>query len=91
MASKRHGLEIDCLKKRAKGSLAANPKPKKRFFSSRQIAASKKEAPFDCGRKTDQTEETSIKFSNLSAEEITAYRAGKASHQLRFELSFCPI
>ncbi len=34
-----------------------------------------------------ETEETSIKFSNLSAEDITEYRAGRASSGLLYDLS----
>lgn len=39
-------------------------------------------------RQEEETEETSIKFSNLSSEEIEQYRKGNASHILRYELSF---
>lgn len=35
-----------------------------------------------------QTEETSLKFSNLPAEEIEQWRQGKPSSQLRYNLSF---
>lgn len=35
-----------------------------------------------------ETEETSLKFSNLSHEEIALWREGKPSHHLRYELSF---
>ncbi len=35
-----------------------------------------------------ETEETSLKFSNLTEEEIAAWRAGRASFKLEFELSF---
>jgi SNF2 family DNA or RNA helicase/predicted small metal-binding protein len=35
-----------------------------------------------------ETEETSLKFSNLSQEEITLWREGKPSSQLSYELSF---
>ncbi len=35
-----------------------------------------------------ETEESSIKFSNLSQEELTAWRRGRPSHFLRYELSF---
>lgn len=35
-----------------------------------------------------QTEETSLKFSNLSFEEITLWREGRPSQQLRYELCF---
>lgn len=35
-----------------------------------------------------ETEETSLKFSNLSAEELHLWRQGRPSDQLRYELSF---
>lgn len=35
-----------------------------------------------------ETEETSIKFSNLSQEEVNLWRQGNPSHQLQYELSF---
>lgn len=35
-----------------------------------------------------ETEETSLKFSNLSLEELTKWREGKPSDQLKYELSF---
>lgn len=35
-----------------------------------------------------ETEETSIKFSNLSQEELTLWREGKPSPQLKYDLSF---
>lgn len=38
--------------------------------------------------KAVETEETSIKFSNLSEEELEFWRQGRPSMQLRFELSF---
>lgn len=38
--------------------------------------------------KHRETEETSLKFSNLSAEEIALWREGRPSSQLSYELSF---
>lgn len=38
--------------------------------------------------KPEETEETSIKFSNLSEEELERYRTGRPSLHLRYELSF---
>jgi superfamily II DNA or RNA helicase len=39
------------------------------------------------GRQSD-TEETSLKFSNLSQEELTLWREGRPSAQLKYELSY---
>lgn len=38
--------------------------------------------------KTEETEETSIKFSNLSPEEIALWKEGRPTLELRYELSF---
>ncbi|MCI5052830.1 MAG: DEAD/DEAH box helicase [Simkaniaceae bacterium] len=40
-----------------------------------------------CNRQ-EETEETSIKFSNLSSDELHSWRKGRPSHALRYELSF---
>ena len=39
-------------------------------------------------RRPEETEETSIKFSNLSEEEILMWQEGKPSLQLRYDLSY---
>lgn len=39
-------------------------------------------------KRPQQTEETSLKFSNLSEEEIALWREGKPGEELRYELSF---
>ncbi|MBA3958404.1 MAG: DEAD/DEAH box helicase [Parachlamydiaceae bacterium] len=39
-------------------------------------------------RRRKETEETSLKFSNLSQEELTLWRTGRPSAELRYELSF---
>ncbi len=89
MASKRHGYETDCLKKEKSGFYTCESKTKKPLFSIEstqektqgRLASILSERPLE-------TEETSIKFSNLPAEELAAFKAGNASHTLKFELSF---
>ena len=39
-------------------------------------------------QKREETEETSLKFSNLSPEELTLWKEGRPSPELSFELSF---
>lgn len=39
-------------------------------------------------KETHETEETSLKFSNLTPEEIAQWRAGRPSSQLRYDLSY---
>lgn len=89
MASKRHGYEADALKKEKEGKFYAESKTKKRLFSiEAKSAAAKGKLDEILFNRAVETEETSIKFSNLPLEEITLYRKGEASHLLRYELSF---
>lgn len=39
-------------------------------------------------KRTQETEETSLKFSNLSYEDLSSWREGKPNPQLRYDLSF---
>ncbi|MBS0272690.1 MAG: DEAD/DEAH box helicase [Proteobacteria bacterium] len=39
-------------------------------------------------KRTEETEETSLKFSNLSYEDLSSWREGKPNPQLRYDLSF---
>lgn len=89
MAAKRHGYDPDCLIKQEDGSYRAEAKTKKTLFSIRlQAPKTRKKFEEICFKRVPETEETSIKFSNLPTEELAAYRAGNASHSLLFELSF---
>jgi len=89
MSSKRHGYDTDCLEKSKEGLYTCESKTKKPLFSiEAKTPKAKKKLEGIVSERPIETEETSIKFSNLAAEEITQYRAGKASHNLRFELSF---
>ena len=89
MASKRHGYDIDCLKKEKEGHYTCESKTKKPLFSiESNHPNTKKRLESIVSDRPIETEETSIKFSNLPVEEIAAYRAGDASHALKFELSF---
>ncbi len=89
MASKRHGYDTDCLRKEKGGSYFTESKTKKRlFWIEARSAGAKKRLEAICSQRAQETEETSLKFSNWPAEEIAAYRSGLGSHALRFELSF---
>lgn len=89
MVSKRQGYEPDCLKKISEDCYVCESKTKKLLFSiaSTNLEARKKLESFLLERPLE-TEETSIKFSNLPPEELVAYKAGRPSHGLKFELSF---
>ena len=88
MASKRHGYSTSCLKQE-ENLYSAESKTKKRLFSI-ELKTDKAKARFAeiVAERVAETEETSLKFSNLSAEEIASWRKGRASHQLQYELSF---
>ncbi len=89
MSAKRHGYDNDCLKEEGEGFYTCESKTRKKLFSIQsKTAAAKKKLAGIVGPRELETEETSIKFSNLSSEEMAQYRAGEASHQFRYELSF---
>ncbi|MDE3045262.1 MAG: DEAD/DEAH box helicase [Verrucomicrobiota bacterium] len=88
MAAKRNGYETDCLKKRG-GLYSCGSKTKKLLFSIEgRTPGAKKKLQKLVDERVKETEETSLKFSNLSSEEIAQYRAGEANDHLRYELSF---
>ncbi|MGA8164752.1 MAG: SNF2-related protein [Waddliaceae bacterium] len=77
------------LKKMGTGTYLCQPREKKVAVSIKGLTPE--------GRKTlhemfferqKETEETSLKFSNLSQEEIRLWRQGRPSSQLKYELSF---
>jgi SNF2 family DNA or RNA helicase len=89
MAGKRHGYEPDCLTKDKEGIYSLESKTKKRLLTIQALTpAAKKRLSKIVEKREVETEETSIKFSNLTSEEITQYRAGNAPNWLRYELSF---
>ncbi len=89
MVSKRHGYESDCLIKDKPGHYHTESKMKKvLFWINAKTAQAKKRLEAIIGPKEKETEETSLKFSNWSAEEIALFRSGHPSHALLFELSF---
>lgn len=92
MASKRHGYDTGCLKREKPGAYLSESKTKKRlFWIEAKSATAKKRLEAIVSERPQETEETSLKFSNWPAEEIALYRQGKGSHALQFELSFGPI
>jgi superfamily II DNA or RNA helicase len=89
MGARRQGYETDCLQKEGDHAYSCESKTKKRlFFIEALNAGGKKRLEEILAERAPETEETSIKFSNWSAEEMAQYRAGKGSHNFRFELSF---
>lgn len=89
MEAKRNGYQTECLVKREDGSYVCQSNTKKLLFSIRPLSsAAKTKLDAIVAGRVEETEETSIKFSNLSADEISQYRKGQAGHLLRYELSF---
>ncbi len=89
IASKRHGYGTDCLTKEGEGAYSCYSKTKKQLFSIQaHTAAAIQRLEYIVSERIVETEETSIKFSNLSPEQILQWREGKASHSLQYELSF---
>lgn len=89
MEAKRNQEDPDCLIADANGGFSCFSQVKKELFYIRPIsAAGKKRFKEIVSEKEKETEETSIKFSNLTDEELTQYKQGHASYQLKYELSF---
>jgi superfamily II DNA or RNA helicase len=89
MAARRHGYETSALQKKGKGSYFCNSKTKKKLFALvASTEAAKTRIEHLVARRIVETEETSLKFSNLSPEELANWRAGKPGPELLYELSF---
>ena len=88
MASKRHGYSTDCLMREEQIAFCESKTKKKLFSIETKTAAAQLRFEEIVARRIEETEETSLKFSNLSVEDLASWRSGKASHQLRYELSF---
>jgi superfamily II DNA or RNA helicase len=89
IASRRHGFHPKCLKKAADGGYQATSDSGKVLFAVKGLTPRGKkrlqEILFD---RPSETEETSLKFSNLPPEEIALWKQGRPSFQLQYSLSF---
>lgn len=86
--ARRYGFDAQILKKEDDDLYLINErgnKPTFKLFLKSQEAKTKLLELFN---KPEETEENSIKFSNLSPEELKNYRNDQASIALQFELSF---
>jgi SNF2 family DNA or RNA helicase len=88
MASRRHEYETSCLKAKNQGYEAKSPTNKLLFFVKGVGVQGKKRLKELLFNRVIETEETSLKFSNLPPEEISLWKEGKPSHSLQYELSF---
>ncbi|MBM3191244.1 MAG: hypothetical protein FJZ63_01145, partial [Chlamydiae bacterium] len=89
MAAKRHGYEVESLHQQAGGGFYAQSLSNKKLFAIRaHTKKGEKQLEEILFHRVLETEETSLKFSNLSMEELSLWREGKPSHLLRYELCF---
>lgn len=88
IVAKRQGFQPDFLKKEEGKYLAFSKTMKKLIELNPHSAEAKKVFNSLITEKKEETEENSIKFSNLSLEELAAYHQGKAPFSLKYELSF---
>ncbi len=88
MASRRHGYEIGSLKAKNQVYEAKSSTGKLLFSIKGTNLKGKKRLQEILFKRALETEETSLKFSNLPPEEIALWRVGRPSHQLQYELSF---
>ncbi len=88
ICSKKVGYETTCLERKDNTAFCLS-KTKKQLFSL-ELKTEKAHQKFNeiVSMRVQETEETSLKFSNLSTEELASWRAGKASSMLCYELSF---
>ncbi|MEX0961798.1 MAG: DEAD/DEAH box helicase [Simkaniaceae bacterium] len=86
MASRRHGYDEGTLVQKSPLLFESHSLTGKILFRI-EVKDQKILAPFTSHRPIE-TEETSLKFSNLSLEELVLYRKGTPSEKLQYELSF---
>lgn len=89
LCSGRHGYELSGLREEAPGFFKGISLTGKTLCSLRALTEGGRgkfhEIFFN---RAVETEETSLKFSNLSVEEITLWKEGRPSRHLSYELSF---
>lgn len=88
LASRRHGYEVSVLKGKNQTYEAKSVTGKKLFSVKGISPKGKKRLHEILFNRVVETEETSLKFSNLPAEELALWREGRPSHHLQYELSF---
>jgi len=89
MAFNRHGADTDIIeKKEDKEFVCLSPKGEKLF--SVKVKTEKGEELLNeyIFKRPNETEETSLKFSNLSSEELALWKRGTPTQKLQYELSF---
>jgi superfamily II DNA or RNA helicase len=89
MYSKELGYETKILDGTVKKGYEIHDQSNKVVMSFRPLnKAGEEQLDEIINKRTLETEETSLKFSNLSAEDLKKWREKRPSHHLRYELSF---
>ena len=88
IACRRHGSDPKVLRSVGKGFEAASATEKKLFTIEPRNTVGKKQVEEILFERVEETEETSLKFSNLPPDEIKLWKEGRPSQQLTYELSF---
>ena len=88
LVARRYGFDASILEKEDdRDYYIDGPDPKNRF--TMKLTSDEAQVKLlELFQKPEETEENSIKFSNLNAEELKNYRAHRPSIELQFELSF---
>lgn len=89
IASHRHGYGLKEIQKKVSNHFEAYSFSKKKLFSIKSLTRKGQKALKEILiERSLETEETSLKFSNLTPEEISSWKEGKPSQILSYELSF---
>jgi len=89
MAFKRHGVESSAFKKKGEKEYICTAEGGEILFSVKMKTKKGKEILEEMiFNRAVETEETSLKFSNLAPEELALWKRGTPSQALQYELSF---
>ncbi len=89
IASRRHGYDTSCLVKKDANSWVCKSNSSSPLFFIQTLGEKGLAIFHELIRdRAIETEETSLKFSNLSKEELELWRSGTPSPKLQYELSF---
>lgn len=88
IGSQRHGYEGSCLKDENGGWQALAATGRKLFYLTAANEKTRKRFEKLIFDRPLETEETSLKFSNLPPQELMLWKQGRPTPKLRYELSF---
>lgn len=88
MLAKRYGYDTSILEKKEDSYLVAKETKEPRFLLQIKSESARDKMIELIDQRKEETEETSLKFSNLELEEIEKWREGNPSESLAYELSF---